>query len=306
MRRFSRRTILVIAGLVALIYLVGVVVALQRLDIPPFGILASLLLLVAAPVELAAKYMFGMQFRHGVEETGESITPRSAFRAALVGAGIARLIPAGGAITPVAMAWMVRKEARAAGGAAIRATVLNYAGILVGTGIALLWVINRGLFEELEAGTWVLGIIAIAIGLLLMFGTRWIGIWSRRLPPRFRDKLGPPAESHVPDSRSQLWLWGRLSLEALTLFLVMQAFGHHLTPMQTAAAFGIGQLAGGLPGTPGGIGFAEAGLVGGLAAFGFGAETTVAPILVYRIVSYWLPLISGFLAGGSSFLRETT
>jgi uncharacterized membrane protein YbhN (UPF0104 family) len=224
----------------------------------------------------------------------------------LVGAGVARLIPAGGAVTPVAMSWMVRKEARASGGAAVRATVLNYAGLLLGTGFALLWVINRGLYESLEAGTWVLGIIAITIGLLLLFGTRLIGLLATRLPPRFRDRLGPPMESHIPDGRSQFLLWSRLALEAFALFLVMQAFDLHLTPMQTAAAFGVGQLAGGLPGTPGGVGFAEAGLVGALAAFGFDAEISLAPVLIYRIVSYWIPLIAGLVAGGSSFLKETT
>ena len=86
----------------------------------------------------------------------------------------------------------------------------------------------------------------------------------------------------------------------------MQAFGIHLTPMQTAAAFGAGQLAGGLPGTPGGLGFAEAGLVGALAAFGFDAQITLGPVLVYRVVSYWIPLIGGLVAGGSTFLKETS
>jgi uncharacterized protein (TIRG00374 family) len=95
-----------------------------------------------------------------------------------------------------------------------------------------------------------------------------------------------------------------LALEAGALFLVMQAFGLHLTPMQTAATFGLGQLAGGIPGTPGGIGFAEAGLVGVLAAVGYPAEATVAPVLVYRVVSYWIPAIAGLVAGGASFLRS--
>jgi uncharacterized membrane protein YbhN (UPF0104 family) len=264
------------------------------------------MLMVAAAVQLAAKWMFGMQFRHGIIESGGTLSPRSAFRAALVGAGVARLIPVGGAITPVAMSWAVRKEARASGQAAVRATVLNYAGLLAGTGFALLWVINRGLFQYLEAGTWVIGIILLLIGLLLMFGTRWIGIWATRLPPRFRDKLGPPTESHVPDLRSQLWLWSRLILEASALFLTMQAFGLHLTPMQTFSAYGISQLAGGLPGTPGGIGFTEAGLVGALAAFGFPASVTLAPILVYRIISYWLPAIAGLVVGGAAFLKSET
>jgi uncharacterized membrane protein YbhN (UPF0104 family) len=306
MRRFRRRTLFWIAAIAALGYAVVLVISLRNVDLPPFGILSSLLLIAAAIAQLTAKYVFGLQFQHGVLESGGHISVRSAFRAALVGAGVARMIPAGGAVTPVAMAWMVREEARASAGAALQATVLNYAGLLLGTGFALLWVINRGLFEELEAGTWVLGIIAILIGLLLMFGLRLLGLLAKRLPHRLREHLGPPADSHVPDARSQLLLWSRLTLEAFALFGVMQAFGIHLTPMQTAAAFGAGQLAGGLPGTPGGIGFAEAGLVGALAAFGFGAQLTLGPVLVYRVVSYWLPLVGGLIAGGSTFLKETS
>jgi uncharacterized protein (TIRG00374 family) len=101
-------------------------------------------------------------------------------------------------------------------------------------------------------------------------------------------------------------LWGRLALEALALYLVMEAFDLHLTPMQTAAAFGVSQLAGGLPGTPGGIGFTEAGLVGALAAFAYPPEVTLVPVLVFRVVSYWIPLVAGFVAGGSAFLKEET
>lgn len=304
MRRFRRRSIVVIAGLAAVIYAAALVFALTQLELPAFGVLSWAMLVLAALGQLAAKWMFGMQFRHGVLETGGKLSAQSAFRAALVGAGVARLIPAGGAITPVAMSWIVRKEAKATGAAAVRATVLNYAGLLAGTGFALLWVINRGLYESLEAGTWVIGVITLIIGLLLMFGTRWIVLLAHRLPAKFRDMLGPPAESHIPDVRSQGWLWSRLLLEALALYLVMQAFGLHLTPFQTFAAFGISQLAGGLPGTPGGIGFTEAGLVGALAAVGYGAELTLAPTLVFRIVSYWLPALAGLVAGGSNFLKE--
>lgn len=304
MRRFRRRSIIVIAGLAAVLYAAALVFALTQLELPVFGLLSWAMLVLAAVLELSAKWMFGMQFRHGILETGGKLRPVSAFRAALVGAGVARLIPAGGAITPVAMSWTVRREARPTGGAAVRATVLNYAGLLAGTGFALLWVINRDLYEELKTGTWILGIISLIIGLALMFGTRWIGLWANRLPARFREMLGPPMDRHVPDLRSQGWLWSRLILEAVALFLVMQAFGLHLTPMQTFSAFGISQLAGGLPGTPGGIGFTEAGLVGALAAFGFPAELTVAPTLVFRIISYWLPALAGLVVGGSSFLKD--
>jgi uncharacterized membrane protein YbhN (UPF0104 family) len=306
MRRFHRRTILVVASVAALLYAGALIGTLLNTEVPDLTWIDWMMLLAASTGEIAAKYMFGMQFRHGVIETGGKLHAASAFKAALVGAGVARLIPAGGAVTPVAMAWIVRKEARGTGGSAVRATVLNYAGLLIATGFALLWVVNRGLYQSLEAGTWVIGIIALAIGLVLMFGTRWIGLLSSRLPGRLREMLGPPTDSHIPDIRSQGWLWGRLALEATSLFLVMEAFDLHLTPMQTVAAFGISQLAGGLPGTPGGIGFTEFGLVGALAAFGYGPELTLAPVLVFRVVSYWIPLVAGFVAGGSAFLKEET
>jgi len=305
MRRFHRRTILVVASVAAVLYAGALVGAFLNLEVPAFTWVDWLMLIGAACAQLGALYMFGMQFRHGVIETGGNLLPTSAFKAALVGAGVARLIPAGGAVTPVAMSWIVRKEARATGGSAVRATILNYAGLLTGTGFALLWVINRGLFRSLEAGTWVVGIIALVLGLGLMFGTRWIGLVANR-SPRLRALLGPPTDSHIPDLPSQGWLWARLALEALALFLVMEAFDLHLTPMQTAASFGISQLAGGLPGTPGGIGFTEAGLVGALAAFAYPPEVTLAPVLVFRVISYWIPFLAGLVAGGSAFLKEET
>lgn len=305
-RRFRRRTVIVVAGVTAALYFGAAVVALLNVDVPGFGIGAALLLVVAAAAQITAKWFFGGQFRHGVIEAGGQLASRSAFRAALVGAGVARLIPAGGAITPVAMAWTVRKETPGAGGAAIRSTVLHYAGLLVGTGFSFLWVINRGLYESLAAGTAVLAVIFIAIGLVLLFGSGWLGSVSKWLPARLRNLLGHTATNHRLDWPSQGWLWGRVALEAVALYLVMEAFGIHLTPMQTMAAFGVSQLAGGLPGTPGGIGFTEAGLVGALAAFGFPAEATVAPTLVFRFVSYWLPALGGMVAGGSAFLRVET
>jgi uncharacterized membrane protein YbhN (UPF0104 family) len=298
--------VLVVASVTAILYIGASVVALINLDVPAFGILSAAMVLVAAVAQIAAKYLFGLQFRHGVLEVGGWLDRTSAFRAALVGAGVARLIPAGGAITPVAMAWTVQRETPGSAGAAVRSTVLHYSGLLTGTGFAFLWVINRGLYESLAAGTAFLAVILIGIGVLLMFGTGWLGTVSRRLPRRLRDFLGHTAVNHPPDLDSQKLLWGRLVLEAVALYLVMEAFGIHLTPMQTMAAFGVSQLAGGLPGTPGGIGFTEAGLVGALAAFGFPAEATVAPTLVFRFVSYWLPAIAGLVAGGSAFLREET
>jgi len=54
----------------------------------------------------------------------------------------------------------------------------------------------------------------------------------------------------------------------------------------------IGQLGGALP-IPGGVGGIDLGLVGTLIVFGAPAQATVAAVLAYRLILFWLPLIVG-------------
>jgi uncharacterized protein (TIRG00374 family) len=110
---------------------------------------------------------------------------------------------------------------------------------------------------------------------------------------------------HLPGLESQIYIWARVVLEASALGLVMHAFGVDVGVFQVAAAFGVASLAGGLPGTPGGLLVTEGSLVFILTAYGFSPETTVAPVLVFRLVSYWLVAAISLLAGGSTFLQST-
>jgi uncharacterized protein (TIRG00374 family) len=57
----------------------------------------------------------------------------------------------------------------------------------------------------------------------------------------------------------------------------------------------IGQLGGALP-IPGGVGGIDLGLVGTLIVFGAPAQATVAAVLAYRLILFWLPLIVGGVA----------
>jgi uncharacterized membrane protein YbhN (UPF0104 family) len=54
----------------------------------------------------------------------------------------------------------------------------------------------------------------------------------------------------------------------------------------------IGQLGGALP-LPGGIGGIDVGLVGTLVVYGAPAAATVAAVLAYRVILFWLPLLIG-------------
>jgi uncharacterized membrane protein YbhN (UPF0104 family) len=57
----------------------------------------------------------------------------------------------------------------------------------------------------------------------------------------------------------------------------------------------IGQLGGALP-LPGGVGGIDGGLIGTLVVYGAPAAPTVAAVLAYRIILFWLPLIGGSIA----------
>jgi uncharacterized protein (TIRG00374 family) len=58
----------------------------------------------------------------------------------------------------------------------------------------------------------------------------------------------------------------------------------------TAALLGL------IPITPGGLGFVEAGLTGTLVLAGVEAPEAVVAALLYRLVSFWLPMPAGLAA----------
>lgn len=298
-----------IAGISAVIYIaVGYwVVTNFSEEIPPLSGSIWALIFLAGVVQIAAKWFYGLLFRESIQRAGSDVRPYSAFKAALVGAGIARMIPAGGAITPVGMSWTVRDEAEGStAGPAIRTVLLNYAGLLVITGLGLL--LARPL-ETAEIGGFSVSLVILApfvlfVGLLLMFGSGRLGSLSKYLPKFIRAKVEDSMTNHLPGWESQFYIWTRLLLEAAALWIVLYAFGIEVNGVQVLAAFGGSQLIGGLPGTPGGLGVTEASLVAILAAYGFPAATIFVPTLVFRVVSYWLPAALGFIAGGSTFLHS--
>jgi acyl phosphate:glycerol-3-phosphate acyltransferase len=273
-----------------------------RGELLTLSIAGTFLLVAAIGTEFLGKWMFGAMFRDGVRRTGNELSRSTAFRAALVGSGVARLIPAGGAITPVAMSWTAKSEVRGTGGAAVRATALNYGGLLVGTGGALLWVWARHPTSAPREGIATVGSVSLLIGLLVLFGSTRLASLARVLPGRLRDRVTPVLFNEPADVRTLALVAGRIVCETATLGLSLAAFGLHLKPSQTVAAFGAAQIVGGLPGTPGGLGVTEAGLVGGLAVFGIPAAVAFGPVLVFRVVSYWIPAVAGLVAGGFTFL----
>lgn len=272
---------------------------LPRLDGSALAVLAGALV-----VEFIAKGAFAGMFQVAVHAGGLRLRFRSALRAALVASGVARLIPAGGAFTPAAMAWTVRDEVSGTAGAALRTTVLTYGGLLLGTGGAILWARAAGLGLALEASVVTVGVAGVAVGALLLSGPRWMGSLTRRLPRRLRRLIGPTAVDRRVTLLEVGLLVVRLGAEAGSMVLALSAFGIELSPVRGFVAYGVAHLVGGLPGSPGGLGVIEAGLVAVLALFGVAPSVSLGPILVYRVIAYWIPAAAGVFAGAHAWMSQ--
>jgi uncharacterized membrane protein YbhN (UPF0104 family) len=89
------------------------------------------------------------------------------------------------------------------------------------------------------------------------------------------------------------WAW-----DNAVLWATFHAVG--VTPPLTIILMGylIGQLGGLLP-IPGGIGGIDGGLIGTLILYGAPAAATAAAVLLYRVILFWIPLLTGAVAFAS-------
>jgi uncharacterized membrane protein YbhN (UPF0104 family) len=83
-------------------------------------------------------------------------------------------------------------------------------------------------------------------------------------------------------------------LFSLTLGLCVLAFGYHVSLVNLMAINVMTSFFAGLMPVPGGIGVSEAALTAGLVAAGVPQGPALSAVLVYRIVTYYLPPAWGF------------
>ena len=92
--------------------------------------------------------------------------------------------------------------------------------------------------------------------------------------------------------------WATLNwlLDAASLWCFVAAFGKFVNPVELFAAYGIANVAGALPVTPGGLGVVDS--VAPLLLVSFGVTRSVATlgVLGWRLVNFWLPIPAGAIA----------
>lgn len=80
------------------------------------------------------------------------------------------------------------------------------------------------------------------------------------------------------------------------LVAALAALDVHARPSEVLLAYVVAQALALVPITPGGLGFVDAGLTALLVVIGVSADTALIGTLLYRLVSFWLPIPVGVLA----------
>jgi uncharacterized protein (TIRG00374 family) len=79
------------------------------------------------------------------------------------------------------------------------------------------------------------------------------------------------------------------------IFASAHAIGVDISFAQALIAYTFGNIAMSLIPTPGGLGAAEAGIYSGLVFTGINGADAMTITLLYRLISYWLPIIPGYI-----------
>ena len=205
-----------------------------------------------------------------------------------------------------------------AGWTVVAANALSFVTLsgLAAVGVALA-LSSGNAYDLVEA---ILGIAIVASLVVIVWAERarllshasWIVRLSQRLFRRPSPKLSPDqvvtawtarmgaiAPTRREWRRAVGMAMGNWVADCSCLALAFMAVGAGVPWRGLLLAYGAGQLASTLPFTPGGLGVVEGSLTVALVTFGGGKFSTVAAVLVYRLISFWLMLPVGWSAWGT-------
>jgi uncharacterized protein (TIRG00374 family) len=117
---------------------------------------------------------------------------------------------------------------------------------------------------------------------------------ARQIAARFFERLGAVRPSWRDWTAAFGCALGNWTLDCACLGLAFAAVGAPVPWRGLLLAYGGAQLAANLPITPGGLGVVEGSLSIALVYYGGVLDSTVAAVLLYRIISYWALLPFGW------------
>ncbi len=231
-----------------------------------------------------------------------------------------RIIPGGAASGAVVQGRMLIRSGHPAGtvSAVLSATGLLTTGVLLALPVIAVpaVVLGQPLAHELEVGliaSLVVAVILVGFGLVLLTSdwlVRLIGklagylvhIVRRRVEPaqvaaRFLAERDQVAEAfHGRWLRALACAVGNRMFDYATLVAALMAVGAQARPSLVLVAYVASIALALVPITPGGLGIVEAGLTTLLVLAGVTADQALVGTLLYRLLSYWLPIPVGAVA----------
>ena len=312
-----RGALLIILALVVEYLVVPELVGASK-DLSLLGQISGWWIAVGVILEIVSLYCYAVLTKVLLPPGSHKPSMSVLFRIDLSAAAVAHVIPAG-TLGTAALGYKLFTSEGISGG---DATVMMAAKGIGSTVVlnVLLWLslvvsIPLAGFQPIYATVAIIGTIVLALVALLVFGvTRGAGFASRVLRTvggKVPGLSGEQVEKAVldgahsftllaKDKRVMAWalLWASLNwlLDAASLWCFVAAFGHFANPVELFAAYGIANVAGALPLTPGGLGVVDS--VTPLLLVGFGVTRSVATlgVLGWRIVNFWLPIPLGAAA----------
>ncbi|MFB1295626.1 flippase-like domain-containing protein [Mycobacterium sp. pW049] len=140
------------------------------------------------------------------------------------------------------------------------------------------------------------GVVLGAVGISLFVPKlrHWLGTAVR---PRLKEVLDDLVLLAREPKRLAVIILGCATTtlgSALALWASIEAFGGDASFVTVTIVTMVGGTLASAAPTPGGVGAVEAALIGGLAAFGVPAAVAVPSVLLYRILTCWLPVFLGW------------
>jgi glycosyltransferase 2 family protein len=224
-------------------------------------------------------------------------------RMQVASAFVGRIAPANTGTLAVGIRFLQRSGVdTAAAGTAVGLNAL--VGLLVHLSLMtafIAWTRTRGPgFSLPDTNVWLVAIAIAGVASGLVVG----------LVPALRRRVLPPLVGYLRTAGTSLadvvtdpWrvlalLGGALGLTfafILTLTASVAAFGGGVSFAEVGAAYLVAAAIGSATPTPGGLGAVEAALVAALAGYGMADSAAVSSVLTFRLATYWVPMIPGWI-----------
>ena len=216
---------------------------------------------------------------------------------------VSRILPSGVGTVALNMYYLTKKNHSVAQATAVVAangfsnaiaySILIFIGLLASN---FTFGMHGSIVGDIPVKSVALVILAVAICCALLYQVPFI----KRHSKKFINSILKNIEIYKDRPKSLFFavvLNGLGSLTGiLTIYLCAKALSIDLSLAQALLTYTAGNIMASLVPTPGGLGSAEVGIYAGLTISGLSPTDAISVTMLYRLISYWIPLIPGYIA----------